>query len=257
MVRVSRKKLLKDGWLAFVEKEDYENVRRTWENSLTNNLEFFANFRMLRGRTSSVWVQCYSSVETDPETREKHHILTFYNIDFLKRKEKKLKELSYKDDLTDLPNRRYLNEFLNHALFDAQRNHRKFTFLYIDLDYFKIVNDTLGHSAGDELLVVVGKRFKNILRGEDFIARVGGDEFCMILYEASTEQSVTAMIERMQNALASPIQISGKEIAVTVSVGAVIYNGERISADELIDRADNALYRAKSSGRNNAKFYFD
>lgn len=251
----TRKNILDRGWLAYVDPAAQEKTTIEWHDALTNHKDYLADFKIVRTDGVPVWVQCYASVYLDESFQPQAYIITFYNIDSLKQTELKLQNLSYKDELTDLPNRRYFIEVLKSTLSESLRYRRKFTLIYIDIDFFKEINDTLGHGAGDILLKELGQRFKHLIRGTDFIARMGGDEFCLIMREASSIESIQAMLNRVAHMMGHPILIDGQERIVTISMGVVIYANESISYEELLERADAALYKAKTAGRNNVQFY--
>lgn len=257
LLGLSKKEIIGRQWLTFVVPEERGAVEFAWTKSILATEDFFSDFKVVKNNADSLWVQCSASMQEYQNESEKCYVATFYDIDFLKEKESRLEALTYKDELTDLPNRRYLNEFLERALYDAKRHERKFSVLYIDIDYFKKINDTLGHAAGDDLLVELGHRFTSILRGEDFVARLGGDEFCMVLYEAADKATVQVVLDRIKEEVSKPMMLASQEVLITLSIGAVVYSGEDITDEDLLARADSALYQAKENGRNNAQFYSD
>lgn len=251
----TRKNIMDRGWLAYVDPSSQEEVMQDWHDAVAHHKDYAGDFKILRSDGTSVWVQCYASVLTDENLEPQAYIMTFYNIDSLKQTETKLKNLSYKDELTDLPNRRYFIEVLKNTLAESLRYRRKFTLIYIDVDYFKEINDTFGHGAGDALLRELGKRFKHLIRGTDFIARMGGDEFCLIMREASSPESIKVMLDRIMGMMLQPINMGSTERVVNISMGVVVYADESITYEELLARADAALYKAKTAGRNNVQFY--
>ena len=159
------------------------------------------------------------------------------------------------DALTDLPNRRLFEELLRQAAALARRNGQMAAVLYIDLDGFKIVNDTLGHAAGDRVLCEVVKRLQGQLRGCDTLARMGGDEFTLIAGALNDPQMVAVISRRLQDALSKPFEICGNEICISASVGVSIYPKDGRDAGELLRTADAAMYEAKRLGKNRAEFY--
>jgi diguanylate cyclase (GGDEF)-like protein/PAS domain S-box-containing protein len=165
-----------------------------------------------------------------------------------------LREANY-DSLTQLPNRVLCYERLRQALIDAKRRNSIVGVLFIDLDRFKAVNDTLGHAAGDQLLEEVSQRLTQQVRANDTIGRLGGDEFAVILSDLVKAQDSASIAEKIIKALAAPLLLDGHEVFVTASVGITIYPHDGEEADTLIRNADAAMYRAKELGKNNYQFF--
>jgi two-component system, cell cycle response regulator len=163
---------------------------------------------------------------------------------------KELAALALNDPLTGLANRRLLDDRMSMALVHAKRNQSAMAVLYLDLDGFKSINDTLGHGAGDLILIEVAERLRHAVREEDTVARMGGDEFLMALWHVTGPDYAVSVAKRAVAALSEPYLIEGYEVSITGSVGISIYpeNGE--DADALIESADQALYQAKRSGKN-------
>ncbi len=164
------------------------------------------------------------------------------------------------DELTGLPNRRLLQDRLGQALARAKRNNTQAALLFLDLDFFKRVNDSLGHSAGDELLVEVGKRLSSFLREADTAARLGGDEFVLLLtdIEGGSEHIVSVVRRRgeaLLRAIEAPINIKGNEVHITVSIGVSLLPDDTNDVGDLLKHADMAMYRAKDDGRNTLRFF--
>ena len=160
------------------------------------------------------------------------------------------------DPLTGLPNRMLFSERIGHAILQAQRQNKKLAVALIDLDRFKEINDSLGHSAGDHLLISVGKQMGGALRASDTVARLGGDEFGLVLPELTDADALTPVLERLQAALEEPIQVQSLPIGVEASIGIAIYPDHGDDAQTLIQRADIAMYEAKRDGLSHV-FYDD
>lgn len=163
--------------------------------------------------------------------------------------------LATHDSLTELPNRFMFHEILEVAIKSAKRHDRVMAVLFIDLDRFKNINDTLGHDAGDQLLQAIGQRFTHTLRASDVVARLGGDEFVVLLQDIHTEQDARIAAQKLIAAAVSPVLIRGQECRVTASVGICMYPADADDGESLMKNADIAMYRAKEEGKNTYQFY--
>jgi len=161
-----------------------------------------------------------------------------------------IKQTVYRDPLTGIPNRMLFNERIATALNRADSARSKFVVMVLDLDRFKNINDTLGHSAGDQLLQFVGERLTGLLRKGDTIARMGGDEFMILIPELTRLEEVRILAKRILEAVREPFSREGPEINVTTSIGIAVYPDDGKKAEELVKNADTALYHAKEIGRN-------
>ena len=181
--------------------------------------------------------------------------------------EEKIRRLAYRDDLTGLPNRQRFNQLLTASVAQAERGDRRMALLFMDLDGFKQVNDSLGHEAGDFLLAEVASRFSGAVRAGDHIAsgfdpavespisRLGGDEFTVLLTEIREAADAAIVAERLLATLEHPIEVSGQELFIGTSIGIAIYPEDGLEADRLLRNADAAMYFAKGRGRNGYQFY--
>lgn len=164
--------------------------------------------------------------------------------------EQQIEYQAYHDALTGLANRRLFQEHLTLALALAQRRERLVAVLFLDLDHFKLVNDSLGHSVGDALLREVSRRLKGAVREGDTVARVGGDEFTIVLQELHQREDAAVVAQKVLRAIAEPIDASGHRLYVTTSIGITLFPDDGDDAESLLKNADNAMYRAKAEGRN-------
>jgi diguanylate cyclase (GGDEF)-like protein len=171
-----------------------------------------------------------------------------------KRYQQQLEHQANYDALTGLPNRNLLHDRLRQAVY-SQRNPRAIAVVFMDLDHFKFVNDSLGHSVGDKLLKGMGERLRSVLREGDTVGRVGGDEFVLILNDQANEEVIFRAMQRISAKVAEPIDVEGKELYVTCSAGISLYPQDGPDVDTLLKHADAAMYRAKEHGRNNFQFY--
>jgi diguanylate cyclase (GGDEF)-like protein len=161
------------------------------------------------------------------------------------------------DPLTGLPNRLYFKDQLSQELVKAGRTHSCLALLFIDLDHFKDVNDTAGHSAGDVLLQEVAGRLKQCTRESDFIARLGGDEFTILLPGIHSPENAGLFADKVVEKMAQPFMVEGDERFLSTSVGIALYPYDGTSADALVKNADTAMYRAKATGRNKSVYFED
>ncbi len=187
---------------------------------------------------------------------EKEHKLLQEEIIRRTRAEEKLSHEALHDPLTDLPNRRLFFNRLEHAhAWSKQNPHNLSAVLYLDLDKFKTVNDGMGHKAGDELLKQVACRLKASVRSIDTVARIGGDEFAILLEAASTEEEVRNIIQRIQSCLTRPYELQGSMIVSEASIGVVMYIGGYEQLDDILRDADAAMYKAKVNCDNQFKVF--
>ena len=161
-----------------------------------------------------------------------------------------LSELANNDALTGLPNRRLLEDRMTQALKEASRAQKIVAVLFVDLDFFKVVNDTHGHSMGDELLKQAAQRLTSLLRSEDTVARIGGDEFVVLLPQVDDESQVKVTVEKILAELTLPFKIAEIAVQISASIGVALYPTHEENADNLIKCADRALFSAKRKGRN-------
>ena len=175
-------------------------------------------------------------------------VLTIRDVTERKGLEEQLRHQAFHDSLTELPNRALFSDRLEHAIVRAGRHGNELAVLFVDLDEFKSVNDSLGHQAGDELLAAMGRRFTDAVRDADTVARIGGDEFA-VLAEDTGLDGVVALAERMLEALREPVTLESGETVVSASIGIAVTRGSDTPAAELMRNADIAMYRAKALGK--------
>ena len=172
-----------------------------------------------------------------------------------KSQEEQIKYLATHDGLTELPNRLMFNQLLSHAVQGAKRYRKQFAVMFIDLDGFKVVNDTLGHDAGDRLLREIAVRFKHTLRAVDVAARLGGDEFVVMMEDIAAPEQAAVLAQRILEATGKPFGLASGECRVTASIGICVYPENGDDEQTLMKNADAAMYRAKEEGKNNFQFY--
>ena len=178
-----------------------------------------------------------------------------HDITERKHAEEKIKYQATHDALTGLPNRLMFSQLLNQAIKSARRYKRQFAVLFIDLDRFKIINDTMGHDAGDQLLQEIAARLKQTLRAVDVVARLGGDEFIVLIDEVSDSSHVSTVAHKIITSIIKPLTIMKQECRITASIGISIYPKDAEDEQSLMKNADMAMYLAKEEGKNNYQFY--
>ncbi|GAB4165130.1 MAG: hypothetical protein Kow00100_03160 [Geothermobacteraceae bacterium] len=172
-----------------------------------------------------------------------------------KRAEDEIRSLAYHDQLTGLPNRSLLKDRMQQALAQARRQNRQMAVLFLDLDRFKDVNDTLGHDAGDELLRMVAEKLDSCVRQSDTVARLGGDEFVILLTSVKNAHDPVVVAEKILQLLTRPFVLNGKEVFTSTSIGIAMYPNDGADADTLLKHADMAMYEAKEHGRSHFQFF--
>jgi diguanylate cyclase (GGDEF)-like protein/PAS domain S-box-containing protein len=236
---------------ADTDQPDLENLRA----ALRAGTEGHALLRNYRKDGRLFWNQMAISPVRDDNGTITHYLGISTDVTELTVYRNELEHRASHDILTGLANRSLLDDRLAMALAAAQRHDRALAVAFIDLDHFKEVNDTLGHAAGDELLMAVARRLLACVRDGDTVARQGGDEFILVLTEQASEASVTQVLKRVLEVVARPYPLAGKEVRISCSIGASMYPRDGADAGELIRRADQAMYLAKTSGRNQYRFW--
>ena len=227
----------------------WASLRKTghWQGELWN--------RRKNGELYPQWVTL--STVRDHRGEPTHYVGVFTDISQIKHAEARLEHLAHYDPLTELPNRLLAQLRLAHALEQAQRRHCKVGVLFIDLDQFKTVNDSLGHLAGDQLLRAIAQRLSERLRQQDTLARLGGDEFLIVLEGLQRPEEAATVAQTLIGLLTRPFTLlsSDQEIYLGASIGISLYPDDGLSVGELIQHADTTVYQAKAKGRNTYQFY--
>jgi len=195
-----------------------------------------------------VWVHLAVSLASDEQNRPAYFIAQIQDITDRRAAQERLAHRALHDPLTGLPNRDLLMDHLSHALARSARAGTLAAVMFCDLDHFKSVNDTHGHEAGDELLVVVADRLRGVMRPGDSVARLGGDEFVVVAEGVPDAAAVRALADRVRRALDAPVQIAGHALHARASIGVVVATAED-DARSVLREADAAMYRAKALGR--------
>jgi diguanylate cyclase (GGDEF)-like protein/PAS domain S-box-containing protein len=236
----------------------------------TSPEEYQAMWRSIReqgGWQGEVWDQrrdgsCYPKLLTistlrDEQGQVTHHIGSFTDISARKAAEQQIQHMAHHDALTGLPNRFNLHHRLEQAVAGARRDCLQMAVMFIDLDHFKTINDTLGHPVGDALLTQVARQLRGCVRESDVVARLGGDEFVVAMIDIADAalQSVPAMARKISRQLSTPYRVAGQELHVTPSIGIAMFPADGSDVDTLMKNADTAMYHAKAQGRHNFQFF--
>ncbi len=203
------------------------------------------------------YVQWINIDAVDTEAGERLYVGIASDISELVESRERLASLAYYDTLTALPNRALFHDRLRQGLAQARRDRTSLALVFVDLDNFKTINDTLGHAAGDELLIEVARRLRACVRASDTVARLGGDEFALVLVDAGGPAELARIASQIVESLAAPTKVQGYDVAGGASLGVTFYPTDGNTADQLLKNADVAMYRAKDRGRNNFQFFTD
>ncbi|AHK78619.1 diguanylate cyclase [Ectothiorhodospira haloalkaliphila] len=218
---------------------------KTWEGEFHN-----------RKRSGEpYWEQARISPIRNARGEVTHYIKLAEDISDKRALNERLEYLAFHDPLTGLPNRSLILDRIGQAVAQAHRDQHALAVMFIDLDDFKVINDSLGHDLGDQLLIQVAHRLRSLLRQGDTVARFGGDSFILLLPKLSHAEDAIPVLEKIQKVLNQPIPLSSQQVSVTVSIGISIHPGDSDRPEDLIRHADAAMYRAKAEGRRCYHFY--
>jgi diguanylate cyclase (GGDEF)-like protein len=240
-------------WLAHVHEDDRAAVRAQMDDLQRSELEL--EFRVCPPGHETRYVLMRVFVVRDGAGRFVRRAGVMQDVTERKAQEARIEHLAYHDSLTGLPNRTMLMDRLARALAQAQRLDQQLAVLFIDLDRFKLVNDSLGHPVGDQLLQEIARRLRAALREGDTVARVGGDEFQVVVANVGGATGAARIAEKLMRALGEPFTLEGQELHVTASLGVSLYPRDGDSGELLLKYADIALYEAKGEGRNAYRFF--
>ena len=244
-------------WQAHTHPDDLEESGRRLQQHFNGESPYYELEVRMRHRDGHwVWVLDRGKVASWSENGEPLKMFgTHQEITERKQAEARTSYLAYTDALTSLPNRRLLDERLHTAIRQAERYNRSLAVMFLDLDNFKAVNDSLGHDAGDTLLVETAERLSHCVRRSDTVARTGGDEFVILLSEISVPEGAYEVAEKILASMRRPFMLSGQAFVTPPSIGIALYPEHAENAAMLINRADQAMYRAKRAGRNCIRLY--
>ncbi len=252
----SHEELLGANYKQFSDKENVKKVFLAFNQIYkTGEPAQEINWQFTRKDGSKRYIEASASLLKDSSGKTVGFKGMIRDITERKRIEKELSHMATHDVLTGLPNRFMFSQALNQAIQSAQRHKRQLAVLFIDLDRFKTINDSLGHDAGDQLLKQIARRFKQSLRSVDVIGRLGGDEFIIMIEELSNLSQAATVAQKILTTAIQPITLMGEECRVTASIGISIYPRDGEDGQSLMKNADSAMYFAKEEGKNNYQFY--
>ena len=216
---------------------------------------FKAEKRYLRRDGTPIWVRLTVAAKRRSDGRTLHHISIVEDISDQRAAEARVQYLATHDEMTGLVNRTLFGEFLERAIARCHRPGRRFAVMFVDLDRFKVINDSLGHESGDALLKVIASRLRASLRTSDVVARFGGDEFVLLVEDVNDRAAVEVVARNLLTAVLQPVQIAGQECRITASIGIALCPDDAQEAEALLKHADLAMYHAKEQGKNGFQYF--
>ena len=240
--------------ILYPSEDDYQALSEAAFQLMSNGDIYQGEWKMKHKNGNHFWCDVSAKSVTD-DIHEEGTIWLFEDITQRKRSEEELRRLANFDTLTQLPNRTLFEDRLVQAMERARRQNSSIALIYVDLDRFKKINDSFGHSMGDELLKNVSKRLCECVRGSDTVSRWGGDEYTIILTELQTLADAGKVSEKIISIMEEPFELDNQEISISPSIGISLYPDDATDMETLLQNADAAMYHAKSTGRNNYQFY--
>ncbi|MBT7951094.1 MAG: PAS domain S-box protein [Gammaproteobacteria bacterium] len=235
----------------YIHNEDRERYKQVTELAYERKEAWDVEFRIITANGRELFVRELGEPVFDESGEVIKTFGTFQDITERKQAEEEIRHLAYHDELTGLPTLRLGKDRLSNAIALARRNKNSIAVLFMDLDGFKNINDTLGHKAGDYVLTKVAERLKQIVRETDTVARIGGDEFIIVLTQLMEDTAVVKMTEKIVEILTRPMEFDGQEVIIGSSIGIALYPDHGDSPEELIEKADKAMYSVKHRSMNN------
>ncbi len=246
---------LGNGWTEGVHPDDLDACMDTYLNAFKERQPFLMEYRLHYHDGSYHWLADHGRPFFDLHGTFAGYIGSCYDIQQIKAAEERMEFLANHDNLTRLPNRMLLHDRIERALASARRDGRQVAVLFIDLDRFKAINDSLGHAAGDQLLRAFADRLCNCVRDADTVSRLGGDEFIVVIPELREASDAVPVAQKILEAMAADFSIEDYKIRITPSIGISAFPHDGLDAQTLIKNADTAMYSAKHSGRNAIQFF--
>ncbi|HLP97395.1 MAG TPA: diguanylate cyclase [Sideroxyarcus sp.] len=244
-----------NGWAEGVHPEDMQRCLDTYVTAFDARQEFIMEYRLRRHDGAYRWLSDHGIPRFDDQGVFLGYIGSCVDITERRAAEEQAQHRAHYDPLTELPNRTLFSDRLQQALAIAKRDQTQLALMFVDLDRFKLINDELGHHVGDLLLKEVAKRMQGCVRESDTVARIGGDEFVMVLPSIESEHDARVVAEKIREAISRPFALAGNNLETSLSVGISVYPQHGRDETQLVKNADTAMYLAKQSGRNNVVVY--
>jgi diguanylate cyclase (GGDEF)-like protein/PAS domain S-box-containing protein len=255
LLGVDRRRLINKPFSVFVVKDDQDTFRAHLRETLKRETRQIGEIRIRRKDGSVLSVQLQSIAAEGPESNATSCRTAVIDITERKRLEEAMQRRAHHDPLTDLPNRLLFRDILSIELAKARRGKKRLAVLFLDLDRFKYINDTLGHDAGDQLLKEVAERLRRSVRASDTVSRMGGDEFNILLTEISNKGDIITIAQKVADSFREHFVISGHKLNLSTSIGISIHPEDGDSMEALFKNADIAMYHSKELGGNSYQFY--
>lgn len=243
------------GYMLVAGVADNERLAQMWMDLIRNKGASRVTLTAKTKRGETIETEWYNTPLVDGENNVIGVASLVQDVTERVNTERTIHYMAHHDALTGLPNRRLMQDRLNQAILQARRQQRHVALMFLDLDRFKLVNDTLGHETGDHVLREVTKRLMACVRDGDTVSREGGDEFIVVLSDLDKPESAQMVAGKIMTELAKPIEVSGHELTVTASIGISHFPNDATDVQQLLKHADSAMYQAKDAGRNTARFF--
>ena len=252
---ISQKMINLEHWLGRIRVEDRRRTLKAWSELAQNHQSFVVEVGFEQEDNSITWTIIEASVLFDSKGEVYGYMGAISDITDLKNAQLQMENLAFYDPLTSLSNRRLFKDRLSKAVAESKRRGTFIALLYLDLDQFKRINDSLGHDAGDQLLVEFAIRLQECVRESDTVSRIGGDEFTVLLTDIDSSHGVHSIAEKILISLSRPVMLNNQEVINTVSIGITVAPSDGDDDISLLRNADLAMYQAKAKGRNNFQFF--
>jgi diguanylate cyclase (GGDEF)-like protein/PAS domain S-box-containing protein len=240
---------------AIIHPDDRERIAEIFRYTVATGHGRRAEYRLVTAQGEVRYFESEGSPVLDRSGHVTHVVVVSRDITERHLASERMRHLAHHDVLTGLPNRALFADYMNQALAGAKRRQARCAAIFVDLDHFKEINDSLGHAVGDSVLRTVADRLRGCLREEDMVARLGGDEFCVLIAMANGAESVALVARKILQTLAEPMTIAGQALLTSASMGISIYPKDAQDAETLLTLADAAMYQVKNGGRNGFRFY--
>ena len=245
-----------EDFLRYVHKDDRENLNKAFNLLFKEFKKLDVEYRLIREDNNKIrYINAVADMEYDSQGKPTRILGVSRDITNVKERELTIIHMAYHDFLTNLPNRNFFMDKLENALLSANLNNSKVAVIFLDLDNFKKINDTIGHSIGDKLLVQVAERIDSCVRTCDIIARLGGDEFSILIENVENSNQIMPLIEKINAVFQKSFNINNNSMNLTASIGISLYPDDGQTVENILTNADMAMYKSKDLGKDTYMFY--